>query len=180
VPGAWDPFELAVRAVLGQQVTVAGATTLSGRLVEAFGTPAQTGVAGLTHVFPSADILAEADIASIGVPRARAEALRALSTAVRDGALSFSTSQGLDDAVARLAAVPGVGPWTAHYVAMRAFGEPDAFPASDLGLRRALGNGRGPLPEADVRAAAEAWRPWRAYAAMHFWRSLGKREETTT
>jgi AraC family transcriptional regulator of adaptative response / DNA-3-methyladenine glycosylase II len=169
VPGAWDPFELAVRAVLGQQVTVRGATTLAARLVAAFGQPVDTAVPGLTHLFPTAAALAEADVERIGMPRARAETIRALARAVDDGSLVFDASGGLEDTIDRLVAVPGIGPWTASYVAMRALGEPDAFPAGDLGVRKALGNGEGPLREGAVKELAEAWRPWRAYALLHLW-----------
>jgi AraC family transcriptional regulator of adaptative response / DNA-3-methyladenine glycosylase II len=172
VPGAWDPFELAVRAVLGQQVTVQGATTLAARLVARFGTPVDTGVAGLTHLFPPPEALAGADLATIGLPRARADALSALSRAVAGDPLLLDSSQGLDDAVARLRAIPGIGEWTAQYVAMRALGEPDAFPAADLGLRRAFAPDGAPLPEAALKREAEAWRPWRAYAAMYLWTAL--------
>ena len=169
VPGAWDAFELAVRAILGQQVTVQGATTLAGRLVRAFGAPIEDGSAGLTHRFPTPARLAEADPARIGLPRARAATICALAASVSCGTLVLDASQGLDDIVARLCALPGLGPWTAHYVAMRALGEPDAFPATDLGLRRALGDGGGPLPAAELSRLADAWRPWRAYAAMCLW-----------
>jgi AraC family transcriptional regulator of adaptative response / DNA-3-methyladenine glycosylase II len=163
VPGAWDPFELMVRAILGQQVSVAGASTLAGRLVARFGTPLATDRAGLTHLFPSAEKLAVADVAAIGMPRARGEAIRAIARAFAGGRASSEDE---------LRALPGVGPWTAAYVAMRAFGEPDAFPAADLGLRHALARG-GELPSArEVEARAEAWRPFRAYAAMHLWTSL--------
>ena len=174
VPGAWDAFELAVRAVLGQQVTVRGATTLAGRLVRAFGRPLDRAEDGLTHLFPRPEALADADLASIGLPRARAVTIRALAR----GEVALDASRGLEDAVARLAAVPGIGAWTAHYIAMRALGEPDAFPAADLGLRRALGNGAGPLAPARVAERAEAWRPWRAYAAMHLWTALAAKEVT--
>jgi AraC family transcriptional regulator of adaptative response / DNA-3-methyladenine glycosylase II len=175
VPGAWDPFELAVRAVLGQQVTVRGATTLAGRLVEGWGRPIAGGEPGLTHLFPTPAALAGADVERIGLPRARAATIRALAAAVASGALVLDGAAGLDDAIARLAALPGVGPWTAHYVAMRALGEPDAFPAGDLGVRRALGNGRGPLTASAAERAAEAWRPWRAYAVFHLWNEEGPR-----
>jgi AraC family transcriptional regulator of adaptative response / DNA-3-methyladenine glycosylase II len=169
VPGAWDGFELAVRAILGQQVSVRGATTLAGRLVAKFGAPlAETSEAGLTHLFPSAAVLASADVASIGLPRARAEAIRALARAVADGNLALDTGLELDALVERLCEIPGIGPWTAHYVAMRACGETDAFPAGDLVLRRAYG---GPAREAALLAASEAWRPWRAYAALQLWAS---------
>src|SRR5438874_550871 len=168
VPGAWDGFELAVRAVLGQQVTVRGATTLAGRLVRAFGT-AVADDGGLTHLFPPPDALVDADVASIGLPRTRAATIRALATAVAQGVLPLDVSSGLDDAVARLTAVPGIGPWTAHYIAMRALAERDAFPAGDLGLRRAPRGGR---------TAPRAWPPWRAYAAVHLWTSLSEKEGT--
>ena len=163
VPGAVDPFEVAVRAVLGQQVSVTGATTLAGRLVEQHGTPVP-GIAplGLTHLFPEPRTVAKADLTAIGLPRARAGAISALARAVADGDLELDrTGAGLDATVATLRALPGFGPWTAHYVAMRACGERDAFPASDLGLRRVLGD--------DPEAAAERWRPWRAYGAVHVW-----------
>jgi AraC family transcriptional regulator of adaptative response / DNA-3-methyladenine glycosylase II len=164
VPGAWDGFELAVRAILGQQVTVAGATTLSGRIVKAFGHPFSE-APGLTHLFPTPAALAAADFSAIGLPRARAETLRHLARAVLSGEIAFS---GVGDAGAfseRFQRLSGVGPWTAQYVAMRALGEPDAFPAGDLGLLRATGLGNSK----DLERRAEAWRPWRAYAAMHLW-----------
>jgi AraC family transcriptional regulator of adaptative response / DNA-3-methyladenine glycosylase II len=170
VPGAWDGFELAVRAVLGQQVSVRGATTLAGRLALRFGetlpAPCEP---GLTHLFPEAAALADADVAAIGLPAARVAAIRALARAVADGKLSFEGSEGLDELVARLCEIPGIGAWTAQYIAMRACGETDAFPAGDLGLRRALGSARGPAPERALLAASEAWRPFRAYAALHLW-----------
>jgi AraC family transcriptional regulator of adaptative response / DNA-3-methyladenine glycosylase II len=168
VPGAWDPFELAVRAVLGQQVSVRAATTLAGRLVERFGTPVELG-AGLTRLFPLAADLADAPIETIGLPKARGATIRALAEAVASGALAFDASDGADALAARLCALPGIGPWTAEYVAMRALGEPDAFPAGDLGVRAALGNGDGPVATKEAATLAEAWRPWRAYAVMYLW-----------
>jgi AraC family transcriptional regulator of adaptative response / DNA-3-methyladenine glycosylase II len=133
---------------------------------------------GLTHVFPRPEALVEADLAQIGIPAARAETLRALARAVATGSLTFHAAEGLDEAMARLVAIPGVGPWTAHYVAMRALGEPDAFPASDLGLRRALVR-RDRMPSArELEELAEAWRPWRAYAAMHLWNAPAKKESS--
>jgi AraC family transcriptional regulator of adaptative response / DNA-3-methyladenine glycosylase II len=198
VPGAFDPFELAVRAILGQQVSVAGATTLAGRLVSAFGKPTTAGP-GLTHLFPPPERLAEGDVASIGLPRARAATIRALAAAVASGELVLDSPLGLEDAVARLCRIPGIGPWTAHYVALRGLGEPDAFPAGDLGLRKALGRGgapdstraprqrapdstraprqRAPISERALERAAEAWRPWRAYAALALWTRLMNEEE---
>jgi AraC family transcriptional regulator of adaptative response / DNA-3-methyladenine glycosylase II len=168
VPGAWDPFELAVRAVLGQQVSVRAATTLAGRLVERFGTPVELG-AGLTRLFPLAADLADAPVETIGLPKARGATIRALAEAVASGALAFDASDGADALAARLCALPGIGPWTAEYVAMRALGEPDAFPAGDLGVRAALGNGHGPVATKEATTLAEAWRPWRAYAVMYLW-----------
>jgi AraC family transcriptional regulator of adaptative response / DNA-3-methyladenine glycosylase II len=169
VPGAWDPFELAVRAVLGQQVTVKGATTLAGRLVRAFGKPIDAPSTSLTHLFPTADTLAESDFAGIGLPAARAETIRALARSVADGCLTLDGAAGLDDVVGDLRGVSGIGAWTAHYVAMRALGEPDAFPAGDLGLRKAAGTNGRPLTASVLERKAEAWRPWRAYAAMWLW-----------
>ncbi|MFN2425486.1 MAG: AlkA N-terminal domain-containing protein, partial [Candidatus Binatia bacterium] len=169
VPGAWDPFELAVRGVLGQQITVKGATTLAGRLVRAFGEPLENPSGALTHLFPRAEVMAEADLFAIGMPRARAAALRNVAAAAASGRLVFDAALGLDDAVQRLCAIPGFGPWTAHYIAMRALAEPDAFPETDIGVRRALGTGGGLASVAEVRKRAEAWRPWRSYAVIHLW-----------
>ena len=173
VPGAWDGFELAVRAVLGQQITVRAARGLAGRLVTLYGTPlAAAGgdlTAGLTTVFPSPDRLAEATLASLGMPRARAATLAALARAAAADPRLFDRGRDLDEALARLRALPGIGDWTAQYVAMRAMREPDAFPASDVGLLRALASdGVRPTPLA-LAARAERWRPWRAYAAQHLW-----------
>jgi AraC family transcriptional regulator of adaptative response / DNA-3-methyladenine glycosylase II len=169
VPGAWDGFELAVRAVLGQQVTVRGATTLAGRVAQAFGRPAKARSATLTHLFPQPAVLADADLRTIGIPAARAATIRLLAAKVCSGELVFEAASGLDETIARLRAIPGIGEWTAQYIAMRAFNEPDAFPATDLGLRRALGNGAGPISAIRLARIAEAWRPWRAYAAMYLW-----------
>jgi AraC family transcriptional regulator of adaptative response / DNA-3-methyladenine glycosylase II len=169
VPGAWDGFEMAVRAILGQQVTVKGATTLAGRLVQRFGERLEGATGPLTHRFPRAEQLVRAEIESIGLPAARAASIRALAAAVASGALDLEASQGLEATVAALTALPGVGPWTAHYVAMRAAREPDAFPSGDLVLRKRAGGGAEPLTARALEARAEAWRPWRAYAAMHLW-----------
>jgi AraC family transcriptional regulator of adaptative response / DNA-3-methyladenine glycosylase II len=168
VPGAFDGFELALRAVLGQQVTVRGATTLSGRAAEAFGEPLPTPHPELHRVTPTADALASAGAARIqalGMPRARAEAVAALARAVADGTLRLEGHREQGPTVAALQALPGIGPWTAQYVSMRALRWPDAFPAGDLALRKALRASR----EREVEARAERWRPWRAYAAMHLW-----------
>jgi AraC family transcriptional regulator, regulatory protein of adaptative response / DNA-3-methyladenine glycosylase II len=162
VPGAIDPFEVSVRAVLGQQVSVGAATTLAGRLVERHGRPVPgVGSLGLTHLFPDAATLARADLTDVGLTRARARAVNAFAASVATGELELHRARDLDHTLAALQVLPGFGPWTAHYVAMRACGERDAFPASDLGLRRALGG--------DPTARAEAWRPWRAYGAIQIW-----------
>lgn len=179
VPGAWDPFELAVRAILGQQVSVKGATTLAGRLVEklghAFGgaTPFE---GAPTHCFPGPAALRDAEIEAIGLPRSRAEAIRALAAAVDDGVLDLRPGADAARTVAGLEALPGIGAWTAQYVAMRALGEPDAFPASDLGIRRALATTPdAKLPSVrEVECTAEAWRPCRAYAAIALWSLAGE------
>jgi AraC family transcriptional regulator of adaptative response / DNA-3-methyladenine glycosylase II len=161
VPGAVDPLEIGVRAILGQQVSVANASRLAGRLVARHGTPFPgIGPLGLTHLFPTADILVTAPLGDVGIPRARAEAIRAFAAA----AVPLDGTLGLDDLVAALSELRGIGAWTAHYVAMRGAGERDAFPAGDLGLRHAIGG-----TSADVEAAGESLRPWRAYAAMHLW-----------
>ncbi len=175
VPGAWDGFELAVRAILGQQVSVKGATTLCGRLVQAFGKPFDAGE-GLTHLFPTAAILAEADCSKIGLPGARAEAIRQLALAVASGELVFGGVVDPPAFIERLKKLPGIGDWTAQYIAMRALGEPDAFPAGDLGLAHATGAGS---PK-QLESRAESWRPWRAYAAMHLWQLSKENKENGT
>ena len=170
VPGAWDGFELAVRAILGQQVTVKGATTLSGRLVTKLGLAVGAdALDGLTHFFPTPAEVVEADLADLGLPRARFETIRSVAVAMRDEPHLLDAWSNLEDGIARLTAIPGIGAWTAHYIAMRAAREPDAFPAGDLALRRRL-TVRSICPTArEVEARAERWRPFRAYAAMHLW-----------
>jgi len=164
VAGAWDAFELAVRTILGQQVSVAGATTMSGRLVRRFGQAVEGGEDGLTHLFPTPLAVAAGDVASIGLPRARAEAIRGLARAIIAGKRPLESVDG------RMA-LAGIGPWTESYVAMRSGRDPDAFPAGDLVLRRALAaRGQAALAERAARETSESWRPWRAYAAMHLWR----------
>ena len=173
VPGAWDGFELAVRAILGQQVSVKAATTVAGRIVKAYGEPLQIqGLSVLTHLFPEPGRLARARFNSVGITRARAATLRRLARAVLDGSLSFDNSR--DPAALResLLAIPGIGEWTAQYVAMRALKNPDAFPAADLGLLRAFDRpGRRRLRPAQLEEMSQGWRPWRAYAALLLWGS---------
>jgi AraC family transcriptional regulator of adaptative response / DNA-3-methyladenine glycosylase II len=168
LPGAWDPFELCVRAILGQQVSVKAASTLAARLVATFGRPFAP-ADGLTHVFPAPDVLARADLTKIGVVRARAQAISSLASAVASGAVRLDALDTLPDIVGCLCEQPGIGEWTAHYVAMRAYGEPDAFPTSDLGLRKAVTPDKQPISTSELARMAEAWRPWRSYAAMALW-----------
>lgn len=169
VPGAFDRFECAVRTVLGQQVTLRGATTLAGRLVERFGVGLEADLApGITHLFPDPAALADADLERIGLPTARAASIRGLARAFSRGEIPLDESLGLDELVARFRSLPGIGAWTASVLAMRAFGEPDALPAQDLVLRKALGRGT-PVAARAVESAAQAWRPWRSYAVMHLW-----------
>jgi len=165
LPSAWDPFEMAVRAILGQQISVAGATTIAGRLVERLGTPLDEPQAGLTHLFPSAKKVATANLDNLGLTAKRAETVKNFAAAVAGGHLVLDAPLGVEDFVARMVELPGIGLWTAYYVAMRALGEPDGFPASDLGLKHAL-------PGVDLAARAEVWRPWRSYAALHLWAGL--------
>lgn len=173
VPCGWDGFELAVRAVLGQQISVAGATTLARRLVEAWGTQradAATPHPGLDRAFPSPERLRDAPLENIGLPRTRAATLRALSAAVAEGRLSFEAGQTLDAFVQCATALPGIGAWTAQYIAMRALALPDAFPAGDLVLQQRLAPpGLARLGERATEARSQAWRPWRAYAVLHLW-----------
>ncbi len=170
VPGAWDAFEVGVRAIVGQQVTVAGAGTIIGRVVARSGTLVP-GLAqfGLTHVFPGAETLAAADLAGTGLTGARIAAIQSFARSVVDGTVRLDRSQTLDEQVATVAAVPGLGPWTAQYLALR-LGEADAFPAGDLGLRRSLeAVTGGSLTPRMVGEMAERWHPWRALAAIHLW-----------
>ena len=172
VPGAVDGFELAARAILGQQVSVAGARTLAGRLVAALGAPLAAPRGALTHTFPTPDRVAGADLGGLGLTGRRIVALRALARAVTEGGVALDRGADWERTVACLRALPGIGPWTASYIAMRALGDPDACPVADLGLRRALERrGLAGAPTA-VAARAEAWRPWRAYATHHLWASL--------
>lgn len=171
-PGAWDGFELAVRAVLGQQITVSAAIGLAGKLVRAYGRELPEPQGGLTHVFPEPAALADANLASLGMPGKRAAALSSLAQAVLQNPEIFSPGRDLDEAVAALRALPGIGEWTAQYIALRLLREPDAFPGADIGLMRAMADETGARPSAkELLARAERWRPWRAYAAQHLWSS---------
>jgi AraC family transcriptional regulator of adaptative response / DNA-3-methyladenine glycosylase II len=169
-PGTCDPFETGVRAIIGQQISVRGAGTITTRLVERHGTPvAGLRALGLTHLFPSPSSLAEADLRGLGLTSVRSDAVNAFARAVDDGTVLLDGASSLDDLVASIAAVPGLGPWTAQYMALR-MGEPDAFPAADLGIRRSLSRGDDkPVSSREAEARAERWRPWRAFAAIHLW-----------
>ena len=174
MPGAWDGFELAVRAILGQQITVSAATRLAGKLVAAFGDPiADRCDPLLTHVFPTPERLAESDLSVIGMPKARRMALSALAASVdADKQIFGPRREPGGGGHATAIALPGIGEWTAQYIAMRELREPDAFPAADIGLMRALGDANGVRPSpAELLVRAEQWRPWRAYAALHLWAS---------
>ena len=175
VPGAWDPFELAVRAVLGQQVSVAAARTFAARIVATHGATLEKPIEGLTHLFPDAAALAHADLSAIGLPRARALTLNGLAEAVAHGELCFdaASAEEFRESIRR---IPGIGSWTAEYVALRALADPDAFPAEDLILRRAAAGRGKALSGAALLKRAEAWRPWRAYAVLHLWRSTSDEE----
>jgi AraC family transcriptional regulator of adaptative response / DNA-3-methyladenine glycosylase II len=180
-PGGWDGFELAVRAVLGQQVTLVAARRLAAQLVRLCGTRlagagegTAPGSGGLTHAFPSAAQVAAADLDALGMPQARKAALAALAAAALVDPFLFEAQASVEETVARLRAIRGVGEWTAQYIALRAARESDAFPASDIGLLRGgllRGVGRdGARPSpAELALRAEPWRPWRAYAAQHLW-----------
>jgi AraC family transcriptional regulator, regulatory protein of adaptative response / DNA-3-methyladenine glycosylase II len=171
LPGASDGFEAAVRVVLGQQVTVKAARTLTARLVARFGEPIDTPFAGLTHLFPSAHTLASAqaqDIGTLGIVRQRVGALQALARAVAAGELQLHRGAPLEATLDALRALPGIGEWSAQVIAMRALAWPDAWPATDIGLFNALGS-RDPR---HITAMAEAWRPWRAYAVLRLWHHL--------
>lgn len=170
MPGSWDPFEFAVRAVIGQQVSVAAATTVAGRVAAKYGRELDMDPPPeLRLMFPTPDELADADFNGLGLPRTRAGTLVQLVRALNDGRLSLHPAQDLDTFLSDMTRIPGIGPWTANYVAMRGLGHPDAFPDSDLGILKALAqNGVRPTPR-QARKIAEKWRPWRASAAMLLW-----------
>jgi AraC family transcriptional regulator, regulatory protein of adaptative response / DNA-3-methyladenine glycosylase II len=174
VPGAWDPFELGVRAIIGQQITIGGANTITGRLVERFGSPVGgLRQLGLSHTFPSPQALADADLSGLGLTQARASAIRSFARAVATDAVRLDRSVPLERMVESITAIAGLGPWTAHYLALR-LGERDACPITDLGLRRAVA-ARLDRPAETVAEVAEHWRPWRALAVTHLWRAEGER-----
>jgi AraC family transcriptional regulator of adaptative response / DNA-3-methyladenine glycosylase II len=171
VPGAWSGFEIAIRAILGQQVTLQAGTQLASRVVAAIGRPLtdRTAIPGLTHAFPRPEHFRAHSLSAIGMPRARAAAIVNVAAAVQADPHLFDPRRNLEEAVARLRALPGIGEWTAQYIAMRALGESDAFLAGDVALQRIVAT-HGHRPQAsELLARAERWRPWRAYAVLHLW-----------
>ncbi|WP_224981320.1 DNA-3-methyladenine glycosylase 2 [Geomonas agri] len=174
LPGCFDPFEMAVRAVLGQQITVKAARTLAARLVSAHGTPVATGIEGLTHAFPSPQQVIALDgpidghLGPLGITGARARTILELAQAMVWEKINFNFGAEPHTELKKLMAIPGIGPWTAQYIAMRAMGWPDAFPDTDFGVKKAL----APRTAKEISALAETWRPWRSYATVNLWNSL--------
>lgn len=171
LPGGWDGFEIAIRAVLGQQVTVAAARTLTERVVRKFGHEAATPQSGKVYLFPTPAALAEADLSGLGITGARIATLRAIAAAVRDGRVDFRSDRPLAEFVRMWTALPGIGDWTAHYLAMRGLAQADAFPAADIVLRKAVAPDGNAVTTRALEALSQAWRPYRAYAVLHLWRS---------
>lgn len=178
VPGAWDGFELTIRAILGQQISVAAATTLSGRLARRYGESLNVSVPDLSEqdapslIFPRPEKLLRSRLGDLGIIRSRADTIRRVARHVMEGTISFDSAQSTDDFCKSLVEIKGIGEWTAQYVAMRALKDPDAIPCSDLGLLRAFdAPDRERMKSAELKARAEAWRPWRAYAALLLWGS---------
>lgn len=169
VPGAWDGFEIAVRAILGQQITLTAATKLTQKVVATLGEEVTLKQPGLTHAFPRPEFFDAKVLAKIGMPQARAQALAALARAAADDAHLFDPRRDLDEAVAHLRKLPGIGEWTAQYIAMRALGESDAFLAGDVAVQRKFAEHGTRLSAKELLARAERWRPWRGYAVLHLW-----------
>jgi AraC family transcriptional regulator, regulatory protein of adaptative response / DNA-3-methyladenine glycosylase II len=169
VPGVWHGFEVAVRAVLGQRLTVIDSAAVAGELVRNYGRPSETTVSDLTHLFPRPEDLADADLAHLGIDERCAESINSLARALCRKRLTFEFSRTLQDTISRLSAIDGIEENAAHYIAMRAFGEPDAFPSDDPALKHGPGTSQAPTSSEKMLSLTEAWRPWRAYAAMHLW-----------
>jgi AraC family transcriptional regulator of adaptative response / DNA-3-methyladenine glycosylase II len=175
VPGTVDGFELAVRAILGQQITVRAACTLASRLVERYGAPISTPFAALARLFPSARTLATArdsELGELGIVRQRQQAITALAQAVAAGNLNLRPGADVPATLTALQTLPSIGAWTAHYIAMRALRWPDAFPAGDVALHKALGVQNTKHPSKEAELASQAWRPWRSYAVLRAWATL--------
>ena len=170
VTGCWDGLEVTVRAILGQQVTVKAATTLAGRVAERYGENYKGSSAYLTRVFPSAEKLANADLSGMGIVGQRISAIKAIAEKVATGEIVFDGVLETEEFVRRLCEIKGIGDWTAHYVALRVLSDPDAFPYSDLILRRAATNNKETLTPKALLKIAQAWRPWRGYAVIFLWK----------
>jgi AraC family transcriptional regulator of adaptative response / DNA-3-methyladenine glycosylase II len=173
VPGSADPYEIAVRAIIGQQVSVSAARTVAGRMVGTYGTPLPMPVGGVTHTFPTPQTLAE--VPQLPMPRSRVRTITALATAVADATIDLEFGADWTAAVPALLAFPGIGSWTAEYVALRGLGDPDAFPGTDLGIRYALVDLGVPDHGRTISDLADRWRPLRSYAAQYLWTHLGDR-----
>lgn len=173
VPGTFDGFELVVRAIFGQQVSVSGARTSLGRFAARHGAPIDPPNGEITHLFPTAERIADISPDALGMPRGRAEAIRRVGELAASGELNLSGNSGIDETLHILGEVRGIGPWTLAYVAMRALRDPDAFLAGDLGVRKGFERLGLPTTSRDILERAERWRPWRAYAVMHLWHSQG-------
>lgn len=170
IPGTVDPFELSIRAILGQQISVAAARTLAHRIAIRWGSKVETGSPDLTLSFPSAEQLIGAKLEQAGVSPRRATAIRELAMAVIEGGIDLAAGRERAEEIEQiLLGVPGIGPWTAAYICLRGLGDRDAIPVGDLGLRQALAGSGGPWRAQEVVARAESWRPWRGYAAVHLW-----------
>lgn len=175
LPVAYCPFEQGVRTIIGQQVTVKAAVTIAGRLVERLGEPlAEALDDGPQRLFPLPQAIADDPLPGIGMPGKRVDTLRRFAQAVADGSLELTLADGVEALVERLCALPGIGRWTAEYIALRAFGQPDAFPTADLGLLKSPLWGAGGISAKELAKRAEQWRPWRAYAAVYLWQSYAE------
>lgn len=171
LPAAFDPFEQAVRAIVGQQISVKAAVTITGRIAARLGEQVDSS-SGMPHrLFPTAEQVADGDLSNIGMPQKRADALQRFARGIAEGSLNLSIDDTADALVDRLCQLQGIGPWTAQYIALRAFGAKDAFPVSDLGLLKAPVWGDGGIDARRLAKRAEAWRPYRAYAAIHLWQN---------
>jgi len=179
LPGTTDADELAIRAVLGQQVSVAAARTIAGRLVAAYGEPLPQSAGALTHLWPGASVLANADLVVLGMPNARRQAVKGLARVLADGLLQDGGAES-SEVRRHLLTLPGIGPWTASYIEMRALANSDAFLPSDLGVRKGAETLGLPVAPLELERHAERWRPWRAYALQHLWAAAAGRTPTGT
>ena len=173
VPGSFNAFELCIRAIVGQQISVKGATTIVGRIADSYGKTLNTpNVFGLKYIFPGPEVLADADFKGVGLTKARIATIHHLSSAVLEGLVCFHASIGPAKLRKALLDIKGIGEWTAQYILMRTIKIPDAMPCSDLGLMKAVSSDKRPVPEKQLKEMSTPWKPWRAYAAMHLWSSL--------